>query len=248
MVLGSLKRAIKADPADLYVFPENALYISINSNEDPPQIDFQNESFFTEVADLARAQGSSFILGSLPRKLDGRWLNSVLYIDDQGNMSFPYDKIHMFSAKVGDLEIDEGLRYHSGAGPQVIGVKGWKVGLSVCFDLRFAELYKFYRDEGCDLVVVPSAFFRKTGRAHWETLLRARAIESQFYVIAPGQVGVHRSDSGATRKSYGHSMAIDPWGSILFEFDDSTEEFKTVELQRKEIDKVRRSILMKKVL
>lgn len=236
------------DEVDLCVFPENAIYISIDKNEKPPVIDF-NHSFFAYIKNLAKSTNTAFHLGSLPIYKENKLFNSSLFCDANGELSFPYDKIHLFAAKVGSLEIDEGKSYESGVKPSIINIKGWRLGLSICFDLRFSELYSYYAKKGVELILVPSAFFRATGKVHWEPLLRARAIETQSYVVAPGQVGVHETShevGSSLRKSYGHSLVVDPWGEIIEDFGAEDEKVLIHKLELEKIKKVRDSIFMKR--
>ncbi|MGH1469386.1 MAG: nitrilase-related carbon-nitrogen hydrolase [Bdellovibrionales bacterium] len=234
---------------DLCVFPENALYINIDKKSKTPKISLE-DSFFKELSSLAKANDVVVHLGSVPLyKEDGKLYNTSVVVMADGSVSKAYDKIHLFAANLGPLQIDEGINYSAGEAPKVLDVKGWKVGLSICFDLRFSELYSHYAKEGCDLVLVPSAFFRKTGIAHWELLLKARAVENQCYVVAPGQVGVHKSvDSEAIRKSYGQSLAVHPWGNVLADLGTEGEAVQTVLLNYDEIEKIKNSILMKRRL
>lgn len=233
---------------DLCVFPENALYISVDKKSVAPKISFES-SFFKDVCELAKNTKTAIHLGSIPvYKMDGLY-NSTVFVDGEGNLSQPYDKIHLFAAKIGPLDIDEAENYKPGYKASIVEVKGWKIGLSICFDLRFPELYLKYAKEHCDLILVPSAFFRKTGEAHWETLLRARAIESQAYVLAPGQVGVHVStETDAIRKSYGHSLAVHPWGNVMTDLGGEHECSQTVVLEAPDIEKIRNSVFMKRRL
>ena len=128
-----------------------------------------------------------------------------------GDIQNVYRKIHLFDATVGRVRMYESDYFLSGEKPEIAIVNGFKIGLSICYDLRFPELYRYYFDEKVDLLCIPSSFTYKTGKAHWETLCRARAIENQAYVLAPNQYGI---GSGKV-KTYGHSMIIDPWGGIL---------------------------------
>jgi len=127
-----------------------------------------------------------------------------------------YDKIHLFRFDHGREHFDEGATIEPGAAPVQFRLpsrsgRTWCVGLSVCYDLRFPELYRRHAQAGADLLLVPSAFTYTTGQAHWELLLRARAVENQAYVLAPAQGGEHATG----RRTWGHSMLVDPWGGVL---------------------------------
>jgi nitrilase len=153
----------------------------------------------------------------LPRQTDAgaaggdpaRVLNTTLVFDPQGEPVARYDKIHLFNFQKGDDSFDEARTIQPGARIVSFAAPFGRVGLSVCYDLRFPELYRQLGD--CTLLVVPSAFTYATGRAHWELLLRARAVENQCYVLAAAQGGEHENG----RRTWGHSMLVDPWGEIV---------------------------------
>ena len=173
----------------------------------------------------ARRLGLWIVAGSIPMATrpdgsaieDGRVRASCLVIDADGRQVARYDKIHLFDAEVGDSQ----GRYRESAvfepGDTVVSVDtpAGRLGLSICYDLRFPELYRRLREEGAEWVVVPSAFTHRTGEAHWEALLRARAIENQFWVCAPNQGGQHDE----RRRTWGHSMIVDPWGGVVTELE-----------------------------
>ena len=138
-------------------------------------------------------------------------LNSCLVWSPTGQRVARYDKIHLFAFDNGQERYDEGRVLQAGAEPVAVDVEGWRVGLSICYDLRFPELYRALMQPPCDLIVVPSAFTHTTGAAHWELLLRARAVENQCYVLAPAQGGRHENG----RRTWGHSLLADPWGEVL---------------------------------
>ncbi|OXJ39293.1 acyltransferase [Burkholderia sp. HI2714] len=163
------------------------------------------------LADAARRHGIWVIGGTLPLKAPepDRVLNTTLVFDPSGNEAARYDKIHLFNFEKGDESFDEARTIRAGDAVVAFDAPFGRVGLSVCYDLRFPELYRRMGD--CALIVVPSAFTYTTGRAHWETLLRARAVENQCYVLAAAQGGKHENG----RRTWGHSMLIDPWGEIV---------------------------------
>lgn len=154
---------------------------------------------------LSRADGS-LIEG-------GRVRASSLVFNAQGERVARYDKVHLFDVQVSDAQAQysESLSYEAGSELACVEVEGCQVGLSVCYDLRFGELYRQLVTLGAQLITVPAAFTAVTGAAHWEPLLRARAIENQCYIVAAAQGGKHSE----TRETWGHSMIIDPWGVVL---------------------------------
>jgi predicted amidohydrolase len=163
------------------------------------------------MAAMARDNGIWLIGGTLPLATNdpGKVWNTTLVYDDQGRQVGRYDKIHLFSFSKGDEQFDEARTIQHGVQVSTFDAPFGKVGLSVCYDLRFPELYRAMGN--CALMVVPSAFTYTTGKAHWELLLRARAVENQCYVLAAGQGGTHANG----RRTWGHSMLIDPWGEII---------------------------------
>ncbi|MEK7886627.1 carbon-nitrogen hydrolase family protein [Burkholderia contaminans] len=163
------------------------------------------------LAEASRRHGIWVIGGTLPLKAPepDRVLNTTLVFDPSGNEAARYDKIHLFNFEKGDESFDEARTIRAGDTVVAFDAPFGRVGLSVCYDLRFPELYRRMGD--CALIVVPSAFTYTTGRAHWETLLRARAVENQCYVLAAAQGGKHENG----RRTWGHSMLIDPWGEIV---------------------------------
>jgi deaminated glutathione amidase len=167
------------------------------------------------LRDAARAHGVWIVAGTLPLKSSqtDRVFNSCLTYNPQGEQVARYDKMHLFAFDNGSEHYDESRVLQAGTQPVGFDLpsrdgKLWHVGLSVCYDLRFPELYRALK---ADLLLVPSAFTHTTGQAHWEILLRARAIENQAYVLAPAQGGLHANG----RQTWGHTMAIDSWGQIL---------------------------------
>jgi len=165
------------------------------------------------LADEARALGVWLIGGTLPLKTADpeHARNACCVFAPDGTLAARYDKVHLFHYDSGRERYDEAAVLEAGTEPVVVQAGPLRVGLSVCYDLRFPELYRAMMDPPCDLVSVPSAFTFTTGRAHWELLLRARAIENQCYVVAAAQGGTHENG----RRTWGHTMVIDPWGEVL---------------------------------
>ncbi|MCS6474858.1 carbon-nitrogen hydrolase family protein [Burkholderia thailandensis] len=163
------------------------------------------------LAERAKAHGVWVIGGTLPLSAPepSRVLNTTLVFDPQGREAARYDKIHLFNFEKGDESFDEARTIRPGDAVRTFDAPFGRVGLSVCYDLRFPELYRRMGD--CAMIVVPSAFTYTTGRAHWETLLRARAVENQCYVLAATQGGKHENG----RRTWGHSMLVDPWGEVV---------------------------------
>lgn len=163
------------------------------------------------MASMARELGIWLIGGTLPLSapVPGKVLNTLLAYDPAGNAAARYDKVHLFGFTRGEESYDESRTIAAGSEVRTLETPFGRVGLSVCYDLRFPELYRAMG--ACSLIVVPSAFTYTTGQAHWNILLRARAIENQCYVLAAAQGGVHPNG----RRTWGHSMLIDPWGEVM---------------------------------
>src|SRR5690606_31630390 len=164
------------------------------------------------LRESAKRHGIWLVGGTLPLESpdSGRIYNTTLVYDPQGEQVARYDKIHLFGFRRGDESYDESTTIRPGElQPRTFDTPWGKVGLSICYDVRFPELYRAFGETS--LIVVPAAFTYTTGSAHWETLLRARAIENQCYVLAAAQGGRHENG----RRTWGHSMLIDPWGEVL---------------------------------
>jgi deaminated glutathione amidase len=145
--------------------------------------------------------------------------NTSVLLGPDGRVLASYRKIHLFDVEVGaDVSFRESATVAPGDTPVVAETELGAIGLSVCYDLRFPELYRALVERGAHLLTIPSAFTLTTGKDHWEVLVRARAIETQCYVLAPGQVGRH--DDGGLRQSWGHSMIVDPWGHVIARASD----------------------------
>ena len=195
----------------------------------------------------AKELGIWLVAGAVPllERVDGtpvqgrRTRSACLVYDDQGNLRSRYDKMHLFDVNVEDAagNYRESTSIEPGEHPQVATTPWANVGLSICFDLRFPELYRQLSAAGAEVLVVPAAFTHTTGKAHWKTLLRARAIENGCFVIAANQGGEH----SLKRRTWGHSLIIDPWGDILAEASEGTTVI-TATLEADKLKKVRRNM------
>lgn len=168
------------------------------------------------LAEAAREHRMWLIGGTVPIRCASadRVLNASCVFAPDGGLVARYDKMHLFRYDNGRERHDEAAVLQAGDDPVAFDADGLRVGLSICYDLRFPELYRrltFSGQRPCDLLAVPAAFTHPTGQAHWELLLRARAVENQCYVIAPAQGGRHETG----RRTWGHSMIVDPWGEVL---------------------------------
>jgi deaminated glutathione amidase len=169
--------------------------------------------------DLARSSGVDLILGGFHERAGepGKSYNTCVHLDAGGNIAARYRKIHLFDVSLADgTQLRESANTLPGDRVVTTDLSFGRLGLTVCYDVRFPYLFQALADRGAIAITVPSAFTRPTGAAHWHVLLRARAIESQCYVIAPAQHG----HNWGKRTSYGHSLIIDPWGEVLAELED----------------------------
>jgi predicted amidohydrolase len=182
---------------------------------------------------LAKELGITLLIGSLAIKLaERRAANRSFLFGPGGDLLATYDKAHMFDVGIGQGEVyRESANYRAGDRLIVADTGTARIGLSICYDVRFAYLYRRLAQAGAQILTVPAAFTRPTGRAHWEILLRARAIETGSWVIAPAQAGLHEDG----RRTWGHSMIIDPWGAVIAQLD---HEEPGILLAKLDLDKV----------
>lgn len=185
---------------------------------------------------LAQKYKAAFLLGSVLEKTSSnRAYNTSVFIDSSGGIAAKYRKIHLFDARIGDKMVREADYFLAGRRPVMGKVGEFKVGFSICYDLRFPDLYQHYARKGAEILTVPSCFTRKTGEAHWEPLLRARAIENLAYVLAPNQVGM----DARGMQAHGHSMIISPWGEIIAQGSAEGQEIVFGEINLEEVRKAR---------
>lgn len=211
-----LDRAAAAG-ADLAVLPEYVDYLGPAESEPVPEA--MDGEFAKSFAETARRLRMWVVAGSFHETGpdDQRTYNTSLAFDRDGQLAAFYRKIHMFDVDIpGRVTHRESQRVAPGEDTVTVSVEGFTVGMSLCYDLRFPELYRQLAIAGAEVLLVPAAFTAHTGRDHWEPLLRARAIENQCYVIAAGQTGDHEPG----RSCYGRSMVVDPWGTVVAQAPD----------------------------
>ena len=206
--------------AQVALLPENTLYLRVDEDELAPLF-FPDSSEFEALKKAARENEMWLIIGSLTEDSGdrNRPYNTCVVVDSEGQVRSSYRKIHLFSLKTATIDLDENRTICAGDTPVVARTDFGSIGLSICYDLRFPELYRGLVDHGATILVCPAAFTRKTGKMHWHHLLQSRAVENQSYVLAAAQCGHH----GGNRNSYGHSLIIDPWGKVLAEAGDEPE-------------------------
>ncbi len=226
--------------AELAVLPENFALMPRRSRAKTDIAETPGEGPIQAfLADAARRHGLWIVAGSIPLKSPEaeRTFGACLVVDDTGRRRDIYRKIHLFDVDLADSDESyrESRSMYPGDDPVVVKTPFGILGLTICYDLRFPELFRHLVDQGATIFTVPAAFTETTGRAHWHTLLRARAIENLAWVIAPGQVGTH-ADGRAT---FGHSLIVDPWGKIAAEVEDGNG-IAVAEIDPGRIDRLRR--------
>ncbi|MFZ4403022.1 MAG: nitrilase-related carbon-nitrogen hydrolase [Pseudobdellovibrionaceae bacterium] len=229
----------------LVCFPENALYFRIISEEAMPFLDLQGPQL--QLIQKWVDQKKSYVhLGSVPLKIKDRIYSSSVFFAPGQSPQASYQKMHLFDIQLqGQKPILESDVFAHGPAPSIIQIKDWKLGESICYDIRFAELYNYYAKNNVDVLLIPAAFLQKTGQAHWEVLCRARAIESQAFVVATGQVGAHKSQkANIERHTFGQSMIVDPWGQVITVADQQNPQIITATLSKNKIQQVRQQIPM----
>ncbi len=213
-------RAAVAGGAGFVLTPEctNAL----SSNRDHQRRVLRHEDADETLSALRAEAAKSGIwlligsLGVLTHDADGRFANRSFLIAPTGDIAARYDKIHMFDVNVSETEVyRESAGYRPGTRAIVADAGFAKIGLTVCYDVRFQQLYRRLAQGGAQIITVPAAFNHITGAAHWHTLLRARAIETGCFILAPAQTGFHPESQGRGRNTFGHSLAVAPWGEII---------------------------------
>lgn len=239
-------RSAVHDGAEFVLTPEVSNCLSMSRTHQETVLQFEADDLsLAGYRSLAAELGIWLMIGSLALKTDdadGRYANRSFLIDPSGAVTARYDKIHMFDVDVTKEETyRESDGYRPGTRAVVAPTPFGDIGMSICYDVRFAYLYRALAKAGASILTVPAAFSPVTGKAHWESLLRARAIETGCYVLAPAQTGTHAASTGKSRSTHGHSLAISPWGEVLA--DGGTEPgIVLVEIDPAEVAQARRKI------
>jgi deaminated glutathione amidase len=242
MILAQLKKMERAKPR-LVCLPENSLYLRVRNDD---QIFYFNlkEPVWKLFQAWAKKNSCDLFFGSVPFTDGNKAYNATVLVTAE-QVKVLYRKIHLFDVQVhGHQPLRESDNFTHGSEACTIVIEGWKIGLSICYDIRFSNLYLKYAQESVDIILIPSAFLVPTGKAHWHILNRARAIESQAYVISAAQAGTHKGVNKGLRKTYGHSLCVDPWGQIVKEIKKAGPDHFIVELEPNLISKVREQIPM----
>jgi predicted amidohydrolase len=228
-----------ATGADVVLLPEkwNAIgsHETLRANAEP----LEGGETVEAMAAWARRHGITLVGGSITERREGRekLSNTCLVFDPTGALVGAYRKIHMFDVEVGGHLYRESEAEEPGEETLLVEAEDWRVGLSVCYDLRFPELYRILALEGAELLAVPAAFTLYTGKDHWELLVRARAVENQCYVAAANEWGTHEGG----KASYGRSLIVDPWGVALAQAGDD-DTVIAAEIDRARMQRIRESL------
>lgn len=230
--------------ARVAVLPENFAVLSTRQMLERGQSEVSPDGPIRHfLASESRRLGLWIVGGSLPAavrpdgsRIEDRVRAACFVFDDDGREVARYDKIHLFDAEVSDAQgrYLESDTFEPGESVVVIDTPVGRLGLAICYDLRFPELFRALREQGAEWVTLPSAFTHQTGGAHWHPLIRARAIENQIWMVAPDQGGWHSSK----RRTYGHSMIVDPWGAIVAEAGEGPD-VRTADLDRQTLNGLR---------
>jgi deaminated glutathione amidase len=204
----------KTNDVEVIFLPEVFYSMSDGTGPTPYLIEGENEHY-RNIQKLATDHGVYILGGSVAVKENDQILNRSYNFAPNGDLIGTYDKINLFVCDLSNHKskqvLDEASVYTPGSELKILDVKEFKLGMSICYDLRFPEMYRRLSYQGANILTISSAFTEPTGRAHWEILVRARAIENQCYVVATGQWGVHNQNI----KTWGHSMIVSPWGDVL---------------------------------
>lgn len=220
------------------VFLPEVFYSMSDGTKPTPFLIQEGNEHYQNIQNIAKKHKVYLIGGTAATDVSGKIMNRTYNFAPDGTPLINYDKIHLFKLDLTRHSkktiVDETTVYTAGNKPTILDLGVWKVGLGICFDIRFPELYRHYFSQGANLLTAASAFTVPTGRAHWETLLRARAIENQSYLVAAGQWGKHNHKIS----TYGHSIVVDPWGEVVANAGDG-EGFLTAELEQDKLQKFR---------
>ena len=216
----SIQKAVD-DGSNFILFPEVFYYRSVSLSKKVEPLD---GPIVQALRQKAKENKVAILAGSIYEPIEGskKVYNTSILIDEYGEITGIYRKIHLFNVNLNGTRIIESLVFEAGEKPVIGTCFGLKIGMSICYDLRFPELFRHYSKEGVELMVCPASFTFPTGEAHWEALCRARAIENQCFFLAPNQTGI-----GAGKiASFGTSLIVDPWGTVLSKA--STDKSETI--------------------
>jgi predicted amidohydrolase len=226
---------------DLVALPENFLYMRAEGDRLAFSENLEAGEHLGRLRALANELGIWIVAGSIPERIDGseKVHNTSVLLGRRGDVHALYRKIHMFDVTLPNgVELKESRYVEPGTTVSTVDTELGKLGLTVCYDLRFPEIYRRLARQGAEIIFVPSAFTAQTGKDHWHVLLRARAIENEVFIVAPAQYGRHSEK----RQSYGHSLVVDPWGEVIAEAPDEEGAIVFADLDRQRLMEIRRKL------
>tara|TARA_B110001454_G_C12723310_1_gene436574 strand:- start:59095 stop:59949 length:855 start_codon:yes stop_codon:yes gene_type:complete len=242
-IIGLLEQV--QEGVDIVFFPENSLFFRVRENDTVNYLTLDSAEF-EKIAGVCAKKNLHVHLGSVPLMDRGSPSNSSILITPAQKIVPSYKKIHLFDIQLNqEKAIRESDCFRRGESPAIFSLKGWRFGQTICYDIRFSELYRYYNSMKVDVILIPAAFLKKTGIAHWHTLNRARAIESQSYVVSSAQMGPHHSKHGEQhiRETFGHALCVSPWGEILADLEH-VPTISVIELDKAQIENVKKQIPM----
>jgi predicted amidohydrolase len=229
--------------AELVLLPENCLMLGTNVT--------MRERAFSEdsveikaLAEAAAKHGVTVVIGGMKNVTPDGTFNSALVLGPSGELAGRYDKIHLFDARIDGASFEASSVEGAGGEPVLLDIGGTLVGLTICYDVRFPELYRALALAGAEVILAPAAFLHTTGSAHWHTLLTARAIENASYVVASATIrgATQEERAGDAFETYGHALVVGPWGEQLADLGDATSAVQVVELDLDEVTRVREKL------
>jgi deaminated glutathione amidase len=235
-----LCRRARTRGAELVLLPENFAFFGSEADKRKLAEPLEGSAIVSALREMARENAVTVIGGGLPELSadPARPHNTLVVVAPDGSLVKSYRKLHLFDVELGGGgSYSESAATSPGSAVVVVDVAGFKLGLSICYDLRFPELYRALSEQGAEVLLVPAAFTLHTGKDHWHVLLRARAIEAQAFVVAAAQQGLHPGN----RTTYGHSLVVDPWGTVIAEASDGVG-LVCATLERSRLEAVRRSL------
>ena len=236
--IDSLIPRAKEQGSQVVFLPE--VFLSMNDGNGPtPYLVEAGNEWEEKIKSLAKKHQVYLLGGTCATKVGDKIMNRAYNISPDGEIINTYDKRNVFKCTIEGKEIDEGKVYSKGDKECIVDIDKLKIGINVCVDLRYPELFQSYRNQGCNIISVSSAFTKKTGELHWNTLLRARAIENQCYIVAANQYGKHND----VWETYGHSVIYSPWGDLLVDLKEG-ESVGTAEVDLAFMEEVRKRITL----
>lgn len=236
--LNSFLKEARSNGAIVAFLPE--VFYSMSDGQGPsPHLPHEHNEHYQAIQKLAVDNQIAIVGGSAASLLNGKVINRSYNFSAKGEDLGHYDKRKLFACDLNTTKLTEADVYTPGNESKMIEIEGWKIGLGICFDLRYPEFARDYTKAGAEILTFASAFTVPTGRAHWHTLLKARAIENQSYVVAAGQWGEHNEKI----KTFGHSLVIDPWGEVIVDAGDG-EKVIYADLSHKRVADVRAMVKM----